>query len=69
MPTSKVRSGKTFSKRSIPVPDGMAAVMPTMRSSLCASSISAWPNTLVYCGALERAFACLPVITSNFETP
>ena len=47
MPTSKVRSGKAFSNRSTPVPDGIAAVMATMRSSFFASAISASPNTFV----------------------
>ena len=34
MPTSKVRDGNASPNRSRPVPDGMAAVMATIRSSL-----------------------------------
>ncbi len=47
MPTSKQRSGNALAKRSSPVPDGMAAVTATMRSSRPASSTSASANTRV----------------------
>src|ERR1700753_1530975 len=57
MPTSKVRSGKTFWKISIPVPPGIAAVMPTMVGSFSASFTSVSPNTRVEEGAVGCALA------------
>src|SRR5262249_38232631 len=50
MPTSKVRSGNARSKISRPVPDGIAALMAAIFSSLCASFTILWANTLVYVG-------------------
>jgi hypothetical protein len=47
MPTSKTRAGKRLAMMSSPVPDGIAAVIATMRGSRAASSVSASPKTLV----------------------
>ena len=69
MPTSKQRLGNSFSNRSSPVPDGIAAVTATILASLRASLIRLSPNTLVYCGAPPFDFACAPVATSNLTTP
>ncbi len=69
MPTSKQRLGNSFSNRSSPVPDGIAAVTATILSSLRASLIRLSPNTLVYCGAPPFDLACAPVATSNLTTP
>ena len=54
---------------SMPVPPGMAAVMPTILSSVCACLISSLAKTEVKDGALWRPFSCAPVTTSNFVTP
>ena len=69
MPTSKQRSGKAWPKRLSPVPDGIAAVMATMRSSCFASSMSALAKTFWYDGATDFALLCTPVTTSNLTTP
>src|SRR6516165_2445918 len=57
MPTSKHRSGNLSPNRFRPVPDGIAAVIATMRSSFSASAISDLAKTVVYCGAfgVDRA--------------
>ena len=47
MPTSNVRSGNLFAKRSSPVPSGIAAVIATIRSSFAASSASVSAKTAV----------------------
>jgi len=46
-PTSTNRSGNSASKRDIPVPVGMPAVIPTIRRSVRASSISSAARTAV----------------------
>src|SRR6266567_771921 len=53
MPTSKERLGNGSPNRLSPVPDGIAAVIATMRSSFSASLISDLAKTLVYEGAFE----------------
>src|ERR1700761_4127424 len=68
MPTSKVRLGNLSPNRLRPVPDGIAAVIATMRSSASASLMSCLAKTLVYDGAFDDDFACAPVTTSNFDT-
>ena len=69
IPTSKVLSGKTLLNASIPVPDGIAAVIPTILLSFFACSINVFANTFVKAGALVVDFCWTPVWTSNFVTP
>src|SRR3712207_4101248 len=53
---------------SSPVPEFIAAVMPTTRASRRHSSTSASPNTFVYCGGLGLAGApAAPCAGSVFE--
>ena len=47
MPTSKKRSGNSAWNFDSPVPVGMPAVMPTIRRSALASSMSSAANTAV----------------------
>jgi hypothetical protein len=50
------------------VPDGIAAVIATMRSSFSASAISDLAKTVVYCGAFGVDFAWVQVKKSNLDT-
>ena len=50
IPTSKVRLGNTFPNLLIPVPSGIAAVIPTIFSFSFARSIRVSANTFVYAG-------------------
>ena len=45
MPTSKWRSGNFLAKMSVDVPDGMAAVIAQILSSVSPSFAKVWPNT------------------------
>jgi MoaA/NifB/PqqE/SkfB family radical SAM enzyme len=60
IPTSKERSGKRSSARSIPVPSGIAAVRAMIFSSRSISSHSVSPKTDVYAGG-----ACLLDLYGN----
>src|SRR5215469_5520745 len=68
MPTSKQRFGNFSPKRFSPVPDGIAAVIATMRSSASASLINDLANTDVYEGVVDFDLTCAPVTTSNLAT-
>ena len=69
IPTSNVRFGNLRPNLSMPVPPGMAAVIPhTVRSS-SAMAIRELAKTVVREGAIEADTFCLPVATSNFATP
>ena len=69
MPTSKARSGMASIILPRLVPDGIAAVTPTTRSSAWASSMMASPNTSCHLGGLVPwavgAARLLPVTLSN----
>ena len=76
IPTSYVRLGNLLPKISMPVPPGIAAVMPMMSRSVSAILQSSLANTEVkeegFGGAPAGAGAplnCLPVATSNLATP
>mmetsp|Transcript_51373 Transcript_51373/g.117115 ORF Transcript_51373/g.117115 Transcript_51373/m.117115 type:complete len:235 (+) Transcript_51373:1393-2097(+) len=70
MPTSNIFVGCARPKMSMPVPPGMAAVMPTTLSSFLAMSTSSEAKTVVSAGGPPGApFCCLPVATSNLATP
>ena len=69
IPTSKVRSGKTLPNLLMPVPSGIAAVIPIIFSSILASSISVSANTLVYAGGDFLPFLNSPVAMSNGFAP
>ena len=47
MPTSNIRSGNSAWNLDMPVPVGMPAVIPTIRRSVLASSISSAAKTAV----------------------
>ena len=69
IPTSNIRSGNFFSKISIPVPDGIAPVIPTIFVSCAACLTNVSANIFVYEGALDLLFTCSPVATLNLVTP
>ena len=69
IPTSNILFGNFFANKSIPVPDGIAAVIPIILLSLSACLINVLAKTLVYDGILELDFSCTPVFILNFETP
>ena len=68
MPTSKNRSGRASRSRFRPVPEAMAAVMPTTRSSARASSTTASPNARVKVVGPSGS-RLLPVSTENLGVP
>ena len=53
----------------MPVPEGIAPVIPIILVSCSACFIKVSAKTLVYAGALDFDFVCSPVKTLNFETP
>ena len=53
----------------MPVPEGIAAVIPIILLSFSACFIRVFEKTFVYDGVLDFVFSCIPVSTLNFETP
>ena len=69
IPTSKLLFGNFSENKSIPVPEGIAAVIPTILLSFSACLIRVLAKTFVYEGILLLLLACSPVLTSNLVTP
>ena len=66
MPTSKYRCGNFLANFASPVPSGIAAVIPTTRSSRSAAEMSASANACANVGR-DAAFSSRP--SSGWYTP
>src|SRR3954463_1955731 len=68
IPTSKQRFGNFSPNKLRPVPDGIAAVIATMRSSASASVVSVLAKNDWEDGTVDFDLTCAPVTTSNLAT-